>query len=131
MMTLEEAINHAREVAEKNRKCQEENTIILSNRWISSMCCAEEHEQLAEWLEELKELREKDRWIPVRERLPEHGKYVLISCEGFDAPSVAKYEEDDIGETFYLSEDMPCEAFGIVVEAWRPLPEPYKEQENG
>ena len=70
MMTLEEAINHAREVAEKNRKCQEENTIILSNRWISSMCCAEEHEQLAEWLEELKRLREKSKWIPCSERLP-------------------------------------------------------------
>lgn len=42
-----------------------------------------------------------------------------------------KYEEDDIGETFYLSEEMPCEDFGIVVEAWRPLPEPYKESENG
>ena len=70
---------------------------------------------------------EETRWIPVSERLPEHGKYVLISCKGFEAPSVGKYEEDDIGETFYLSEDMPCEDFGIVVEAWRPLPEPYKE----
>ena len=70
---------------------------------------------------------EESRWIPVSERLPEHGKYVLISCEGFDAPSVGKYEEDDIGGTFYLNEDVPCEDFGIAVEAWRPLPEPYKE----
>ena len=70
---------------------------------------------------------EESRWIPVSERLPEYGRYVLISCEGFEAPSVGKYEEDDIGGTFYLSEDMPCEDFGIVVEAWRPLPEPYKE----
>ena len=67
------------------------------------------------------------QWIPCGERLPEHGKYVLISCEGFDTPTVVKYEEDDIGGTFYLSEDAPCEDFGIVVEAWRPLPEPYKE----
>lgn len=74
---------------------------------------------------------EETRWIPCSERLPKIGEYVLISCEGFDAPSVGKYEEDDIGETFYLSEDMPCEDFGMVVEAWRPLPEPYKEQENG
>lgn len=69
---------------------------------------------------------EEQRWIPVSERLPEHGKYVLISCEGFGTPSVGKYEEDDIGGTFYLNEDVPCEDFGIVVEAWRPLPEPYK-----
>ena len=70
---------------------------------------------------------EETRWIPASKRLPEHGKYVLISCEGFDVPSVGKYEEDDIGGTFYLNEDVPCEDFGIVVEAWRPLPEPYKE----
>lgn len=55
----------------------------------------------------------------------------MISCEVFDVPSVGKYEENDIGGTFYLREDVPCEDFGIVVEAWRPLPEPYKEQENG
>lgn len=115
-MRLIDAINHAREVSESQYACEE---------------CQKEHKQLAEWLEELKELREKDRWIPVSERLPKTGEYALISCEGFDAPSVGKYEEDDIGETFYLSEDMPCEDLGIVVEAWRPLPEPYKEQENG
>ena len=115
-MRLIDAINHAREVSESQYACEE---------------CQQEHKQLAEQLEELKELREKDRWIPVSERLPEHGKYVLISCEGFDVPSVVKYEEDDIGGTFYLSEDVPCKDFGIAVEAWRPFPEPYKEQENG
>ena len=67
------------------------------------------------------------QWIPRSERLPKTGEYVLISCEGLDAPSVGKYEEDDIGGTFYLNKDVPCEDFGIVVEAWRPLPEPYKE----
>lgn len=71
------------------------------------------------------------QWIPCSERLPKTGEYVLISCEGFDVPSVGKYEENDIGGTFYLREDVPCEDLGIVVEAWRPLPEPYKEQENG
>ena len=70
---------------------------------------------------------EETRWIPCSERLPKTGEYVLISCKGFDATSVGKYEEDDIGGTFYLREDVPCEDLGIVVEAWRPLPEPYKE----
>lgn len=46
MMTLEEAINHARKVSESQYACEE---------------CQQEHKQLAEWLEELKELREKDR----------------------------------------------------------------------
>lgn len=57
-MTLDEAIKHAREVAEKNRKNCKPNSIIIQNRWADSTMCAEEHEQLAGWLEELKAIRE-------------------------------------------------------------------------
>ena len=47
MMELDEAIRHAEEVAELNEaECFE---------------CAEEHRQLAEWLKELKALREQKR----------------------------------------------------------------------
>lgn len=81
------------------------------------------HFAVIECEEKEQDVEEETRWIPCSERLPKTGEYVLISCEGFDVPSVVKYE----GETFYLSEDMPCEDFGMVVEAWRPLPEPYKE----
>ena len=59
-MTLDEAIKHAEEVAEKNERRAES----VRNRPISSAdfyneeesCskCAEEHRQLAEWLKELK-----------------------------------------------------------------------------
>lgn len=53
-MTIDEAIVHAREVAEYNRKCNENSDCID----ITCERCAEEHEQLAEWLEELKMYRE-------------------------------------------------------------------------
>ena len=53
-LTIEQAISHAIEVAEKNKANCERNTIVIPNRWISDAQCAEEHEQLAEWLEELK-----------------------------------------------------------------------------
>ena len=57
-MTLDEAILHAREVAERNRKqyknCPSDRTDI---RHQTCQECAEEHEQLAEWLEELKAYR--------------------------------------------------------------------------
>ena len=43
-MTLDEAIKHAEEVAEEKR-CEK---------------CGEEHRQLAEWLKELKQLREQE-----------------------------------------------------------------------
>lgn len=63
-ITIEQAISHAREVAEKNRANCKRNTIIIPNRWISDTQCAEEHEQLAGWLEELqryKDLKEQGR----------------------------------------------------------------------
>ena len=58
-MTLDETILHAREVAERNRKqyknCPSDRTDI---RYQTCEECAEEHEQLAEWLEELKFIRQ-------------------------------------------------------------------------
>lgn len=59
-MTIDEAIKHAEEVAEKNEKkasCfwgKEGNP-----NYENCIECAEEHRQLAEWLKELKQLREQ------------------------------------------------------------------------
>ena len=67
-MTIDEAIAHAREVAEEQRK-DNENCKYKSEYgckgcadYYSNPCieCAEEHEQLAEWLEELKKRRNED-----------------------------------------------------------------------
>ena len=64
-MTIDEAISHAREVAE----CQKMSArLIEDNAYIpesvdkeaithGNTICADEHEQLAEWLEELKQYR--------------------------------------------------------------------------
>ena len=51
-MTIDEAIEHAREVAEKVRKSINSAVTIQGEK--TCIACAEEHEQLAEWLEELK-----------------------------------------------------------------------------
>lgn len=65
-MTIDEAITHVREVAEKQRKdndnCEYKSQYSCKGcaDYYSKPCieCAEEHEQIAEWLEELKILRE-------------------------------------------------------------------------
>ena len=56
-MTLDEAIAHAREVAEDKRA--DADWKFRHGRLNADDCisCAEEHEQLAEWLEELKSYR--------------------------------------------------------------------------
>ena len=59
-MTIDEAIAHAREVAEIQRNNDKLNkTLGKSSPYYNTDCikCAEEHEQLADWLEELKEAR--------------------------------------------------------------------------
>ena len=67
-MTLEEAIKHCEEKANENnakaKKIAREKKPFLE--YASCKQCAEEHEQLAEWLKELKTLREgrpQGQWI--------------------------------------------------------------------
>lgn len=60
-MTLDEAIKHAEEVAEKNEKqaswfwCKEGNPF-----YEKCVECAEEHRQLAKWLKDYKRLLEQE-----------------------------------------------------------------------
>ena len=58
-MTIDEAIAHAREVAKKNRNFDviPEKVMATSTFKYNCLKCAEEHIQLAEWLEELKQYR--------------------------------------------------------------------------
>lgn len=66
MKSLEEAIKHCEEVAET----QEENCKYAEHDHYTKLeasACAAEHRQLAEWLRELKELREeKERMLDDR-----------------------------------------------------------------
>lgn len=57
-MTLDEAIAHCKEKAEELRK--EKSKFAKTGReqeWVDCLRCAEEYEQLAAWLTELKELK--------------------------------------------------------------------------
>ena len=72
------------------------------------------------------------QWIPVTERLPESGKYVLMSFENFTLPAIGRYEVNDEGDgAWYLGdndEGDTCCSVGLFVNAWMPLPEPYREE---
>ena len=70
-MTIDEAIAHEREVAEEQRKdndnCKYKSQYGCKDcaDYYSKPCieCAEEHEQLAEWLGELKDYRDKNKMV--------------------------------------------------------------------
>ncbi len=68
-------------------------------------------------------------WIPCIERYPDTDGYILLSFSNFSVPLVGRYEEDDDGGAFYIGdEDVSCSSQDMFVNAWRPLPEPYREE---
>lgn len=83
-----------------------------------------EFNQLAEWLKELKQLREQTQWIPVTEEteLPEHD---VICCnnEGDIALGYLYFDEE---ENQIACDHDPYVMFGVV--AYMEFPEPYKAE---
>ena len=69
------------------------------------------------------------KWIPTSERLPKSGEYILLSFENFSLPVVGSYEGNkDEGGNFYVGDDTEtCLEEELIVNAWMPLPEPYRE----
>jgi len=91
--------------------------------------------QLAEWLKELKQLREQIRWIPVSERLPKERDWYLAvfkeSDTGFQLiPRVADYIGRGENKWQLMDEDSLSSEYRDLLEciAWMPLPEPYKAE---
>lgn len=74
-------------------------------------------------------------WIPVEKRLPETGDYVLLSFSNFTLPAIGRYETDEDGSrAFYLGdcdEEDTCISQDLIVNAWMPLPEPYRAEAEG
>ena len=119
-MNIDEAIAHAEEKAKELRAKADED-YYFDGDWgkrVDCLECANEHEQLVEWLRELKARREADRWIPVSERLPDTDGYYLVSLgdgQIMVAHSSGIIENHD---------------FEPKILAWKPLPEPYKENDK-
>ena len=59
-LTLDEAIKHAKEVAKTNRAEATYNFPNLKEYYDNCSECANQHNQLAEWLEELKSFKEAE-----------------------------------------------------------------------
>lgn len=72
------------------------------------------------------------QWIPISERLPEEEEYILLSfanCTGLD---IGRYENDGENDNFYPGDEEETYAsYGLFVNAWMPLPEPYRQNDEG
>ena len=92
-MTIDEAIAHAREVA-KNKMAEYQNHYDKDAHYYPRQCtkCAEEHEQLAEWLEELKAIKDNC-----------DGK--CTNCSNTELPNIKDCKEMDIGYSYAYKTD--------------------------
>ena len=74
-------------------------------------------------------LKNVRRWIPVEERLPELGEYVLISFSNFSVPAIGRYDEDEEGGAWFIGDETESlVSQDMFVNAWMPLPEPYRSE---
>lgn len=88
-LTIEEAIKHAKEVADMNYNDAEKfdsNDSVENYMKDNCMKCAEQHEQLVEWLEELKSYKSAEKQ-GLLVRLP-----VKIGDDIYKIPSKANYD---------------------------------------
>lgn len=76
-------------------------------------------------------------WIPVMDgdgQMPEvdeegYSEYILLSFSNASSLCIGQYREDENGGAFFDGDDEdPLTKLGLVVNAWMPLPEPYKEE---
>ena len=127
-MTLDEAIIHAEEVAERLENSHKRDWMCEDDER-----CAKEHRQLAAWLKELKAYKEQTRWIPVSERLPEE-KINPITEDFYEYQcTYHAYGIYDV-RSYKFGDGHWWHGPGIMddsVIAWRPLPEPYKAESEG
>ncbi len=79
-------------------------------------------------LADLKQDEKENGWIPIDERLPETDDYILVSFSNSTLLDIGRYEADkDGGGAFFPGdEERSYASFGLFVNAWMPLPEPYK-----
>lgn len=129
-MTIDEAIKHAEEVAEEKFN----NAVYIIDKMKSDVAlenaaeyqkCAEEHTQLAEWLKELKQLREQTRWTPCSEGSPDEEEIVLVTDLG--SIEFGKLICGLFGDLWLIWLDN-CWDEATKVTAWMPLPKPYKAE---
>lgn len=98
---------------------------ILRGIVISSHLESEQKKELIEFVKQLE--RETEGWVDSDLEVPASNEYILLSFSNFTVPLVGRYEEDENGGAFYAGdEDESCISQDMIVNAWMPLPEPYR-----
>lgn len=79
------------------------------------------------------------QWIPIYDgdgQMPPlddegYSDYILLSFSNCNTPLIGQYRVDEDGGAFYAGDDdEPLTKFGLMVNAWMPLPKSYREEET-
>ena len=106
-LTLDEAIKHAKEVAKTNRAEATYNFTNLKEYYDNCLECANQHNQLAEWLEELKSYKEAD----------EQGLLVRLPCKvGDTVYKITRFCSGEIRDCGYSYECSECPEYKPFIE---------------
>lgn len=63
-------------------------------------------------------------WILIDEQFPPEEDYILLSLDNFSIPIIGRYQDG----SFYEGDDIvPLLSHDLFVNAWMPLPEPYRD----
>ena len=144
-MTIDEVIKHVEEVAEENLRVVDtgivfddvtidelycDDTEVIEEHLANYQKCAEEHRQLAEWLKELKQLREQTTWIPCSERLPKDKETVLVTFKHFVSGNTIGLGSVILlrGKPHWHVREQSLGTYDVL--AWMPLPPCYDPQES-
>lgn len=110
-------------------KAIEDYFITLINRKISQIDTVDAAVDIKRIIEKLPAEQE---WIPVEYEIPPTSDYVLLSFANFSQPMPGRYECDKDGSgAWYVGdcdEEDTCVANNLFVNAWQPLPKPYREE---
>ena len=88
------------------------------------------------WVDEQPTIEPEPQWIPCRERLPEldedgYSEKVLTSYENFIGIDICEYRIiDGTGKWYEGDTEESPEDIGLIVNAWMPLPKPYREEQE-
>ena len=109
-MTIDEAIAKYKEIANTDANCPAHCNISCDK-------CVQESKQLAEWLEELKELREKNETLKAL--------YEGVRKEG---NNLLKRERNKAIDDFVnaCKEDISCQTFGLHIKGIKRIAEQLK-----
>lgn len=131
-MTIDESIQRENNIAEENQKIVDteivfddvslsqlycDDTEVIEEHLSNYRKCAEYHEQIAEWLEELKALREKNETLKaLYEDARKEGNVLL------------KHERNKAIDDFVnaCKEDILCQTFGLHIKGIERIAEQLK-----